>query len=365
MPRAAHAGGGAATEAYEGVREGPAVDLHGLLDVYGQGAPDVATGLPRYRAFDLHANALSVDVARVTVAHRPGSFGFRLDLTAGDMADAYMQSDPAYRRYPVLARATSYAEQAFVTAAAAGGALAFDVGKFETPVGFEDNETPTNWQYSRSLLFTLAEPTYHTGLRATYAAAGGSLGLSALWLNGWNTNVVDGNGMRSFGAAATWRPRAAPLPTELALVYVGGLERAPTQLGDPALGFRNAFDAYAVVAPRPWLELAATADYGTDTHGGGVTWWGVSGYVRCHVLPWLAVALRGEHLDDGDGFLTGTRQRIAGVTGTLEAHDHVGDVAVRAWIEYRRDQSDERVFGDASRRLLHQDSWTLALSAAF
>ena len=112
--------------------------------------------------------------------------------------------------------------------------------------------------------------------------------------------------------------------------------------------------------------MAATTDYGTDTHGAGVTWWGVAAYLRFHVLPWLATALRGEHLDDGEGFLTGTRQRIAGATWTLEAHDHVGDVAVHAWLEYRRDQSDARVFGGASSGpLLHQDSWTLAMSASF
>lgn len=339
------------------------MDVHGLLDLYAQVAPDAAPPGPRYRAFDDSANGLAVDVARVTFARPPRWLGFRLDLAAGDMANAYMASDPAAHAHPALARATSYAEQAFVTAAVAQGALALDVGKFETPVGFEDNESPTNWEYSRSMLFTLAEPTYHTGLRATWVAAEG-LGLSAMWLNGWNTNVVDGDGMRSFAAAATWRSRAAAaLPVELALVYAAGLERAPTQLEVPVLGFRNELDAYAVVAPRPWLQVAATTDFGTDSHGGGVTWWGASAYLRLHVLPWLATALRGEHLDDGDGFLTGTRQRMAGATWTLEAHDDVGDVAVRAWIEYRRDQSDEHVFGGAPS--LHQDTWTLALSASF
>lgn len=334
--------------------------MHGLLGLYAQVVPGSGAAGPRYRAFDDGAGTLAVDVARVTVARRPRLFGFRLDLAAGDMANAYMASDPASHAHPAVARAMSYAEQAFVTVAAAGGALAVDAGKFATPVGFEDNEPLGNWEYSRSLLFTLAEPTYHTGLRATWAAGEG-LGLSAMWLNGWNANVVDGDGMRAFAAAATWRPRDAPVPLELALVYAGGLERAPTRLDVPVLGFRHELDAYAVVAPRPWLQLAATTDWGTDTQGRGATWWGASGYLRVHVTPWLAAAMRGEHLDDGDGFLTGTRQRVAGATWTLEAHDHVGDVAVHAWIEYRRDQSDERVFGPA----LHQDSWTLAMSASF
>jgi hypothetical protein len=103
-------------------------------------------------------------------------------------------------------------------------AATHDVGKFGTPVGFEDNESPPNWNYSRGLLFTLAEPSYHTGVRATYPATAG-LAFSVFWLNGWNTNVIDGNEMRSFAAAATLKPRD---DIELVLVHAGALP-APRQ----------------------------------------------------------------------------------------------------------------------------------------
>ena len=89
---------------------------------------------------------------------------------------------PAATAHPGLSRALSYLEQAFVTAAIpAGRGVSIDVGKFGTPVGLEDNETPSNWNYSRSLLFTVGEPTYHTGVRAT-AYATDELAISAFWL---------------------------------------------------------------------------------------------------------------------------------------------------------------------------------------
>src|SRR5206468_2324174 len=49
-----------------------------------------------------------------------------------------------------------------------GKGLQFDAGKFVTPAGAEVIETKDNWNYSRSLLFALAIPYYHMGVRATY-----------------------------------------------------------------------------------------------------------------------------------------------------------------------------------------------------
>lgn len=363
-PRLAWAGGGAATDSYEGIQEG-ALDVHGLLDVYAQhDFQEPSRGEVRYRAFD-GRNGLSLGLLRLTLAHAPGVVGFRVDAGVGDLPDAYMDSDPDATLNPELARVLSYVEQAFVTVRPPPvPGLAIDGGKFGTPVGLEDNESIYNWNYSRSLLFTQAEPTYHTGLRATYGQSEG-LAFTAFWLNGWNTNVLGGNGMRSFAAAATWRGRGA-VPPQVALVYAAGLERAPMELSNPALSFRHEFDAYASTVVRQRLELAASVDYGTDASRGGVSWWGLSGALRYRVTPWLAVAVRGEHLSDSDGFLTGTVQQLAGLTGTLQVKRRVGPFEVLGWLEYRRDRSDTPVFpSHATQPVLHQDTLTLAGAAAF
>jgi hypothetical protein len=356
----AHAGGGAATDAYDGIRDGGPIDLHALLDLYVQQA--LAGEPPRYRAFDVNTG-LSLNFVRATLAHAPDPIGFRIDVGAGDTPDAYFRSDPASLSNPDVARAFSYFEQAFVTARVpVGSGLSIDMGKFGTPVGLEDNESPPNWNYSRSLLFTLAEPTYHMGARATYPVSA-ALAFSIFWLNGWNTNAIDGNGMRSFAGAATVKPTDH---LELALVYAGGLERAPTQLGNPTLGFRNEFDGYLQYDLTDALKFAATADYGVEASGGGVSYWGVGGYVQYGPLPWLGGALRGEYFDDPDGFTTGTPQRLDEATFTLQTTTRVGEASVIGRVEFRRDQSDRAVFPVRDEPPSpHQNTLTLGTTATF
>jgi hypothetical protein len=356
----AHAGGGAATDAYDGIREGEPIDLHALLDLYVQQA--LAGEPPRYRAFDVNTG-LSLNFVRATIAHAPDPIGFRVDVGAGDTPDAYLRSDPASISNPDVARAFSYFEQAFVTARVpVGSDLSIDMGKFGTPVGFEDNESPSNWNYSRSLLFTLAEPTYHMGARVTYPASA-VIAFSIFWLNGWNTNVIDGNGMRSFAGAATVKPAD---DVELVFVYAGGLERAPTQLANPTLAFRNEFDGYLEYDPTDALKLAATADYGIEASAGGVSYWGVGGYVQYGPLPWLGGALRGEYFDDPDGFTTGTAQRLDEATATLQTTTRVGEASVIGRVEFRRDQSDRAVFPVRDELpSLHQNTLTLGMMATF
>jgi hypothetical protein len=357
----AWAGGGAAVDAYEGIRENTTLDVHGLVDSYVQlrsprGAP------VQFRAFDDHSEGIALDLLRVTIAHRPGRAGFRLDAGIGDTADAFLAADPAATRHPDLARGLSYVQQAFATVTVSDPNLAIDVGKFGTPVGLEDNETPQNWNYSRSLLFTLAEPTYHMGVRATHHVTD-SLAISAFWLNGWNSNIVAGNGMRSFAAAVTWK--AAP-GLEVVVDYAGGMERAPTALSDPRLAFREELDAYAVYALRPWLSFAATTDYAVDASRGGVSWWGVGGYARASVRSWLAAALRAEHLEDPRGFITPAAQRMAEATATLEATARVCAIRWIGRLEFRRDQSDRPIFQAAGGKAAsHQDTATLGVMAVF
>ena len=364
MSRIAWAGGGAATDAYEGIGDG-VLEIGGLLDVYVQhDFQQPASGQVQYREFDFVAGP-SVGLAQLTLAHRPDPLGFRVDAGFGDLPNAYMQSDPAATQYPAFARGLSYVQQAFFTVRPPPvPELAVDVGKFSTPVGFEDNESITNWNYSRSLLFTLAEPTYHTGLRATYGRSEG-FAASAFWLNGWNTNFIDGDQMRSFGAAAEWRA-AGEDSTEVALVYVAGPERAPTQLANPTESFRQEFDAYVSTSVSDQVDLAATVDYGNDLRNGGVMWWGATGYLRYRFTPWLALPVRGEYLSDADGFLTGTPQRLWGLTGSLQVQDTVGPFHMVGWLEYRHDRSDEPVFPSGATRLVfHQDTVALAGAVAF
>jgi hypothetical protein len=352
--------GGAATDAYDGIAEDRPLDVHGLLDVYVQDAP---AGSPvQFRAFDVNASP-SLNFLRVTVGHHPDPVGFRIDGGVGDTPNAFLRSDPASTSYPDAARLASYVEQAFVSALVPlGDGLRIDAGKFDTPVGFEDNVSPPNLNYSRSLLFTLAEPTYHTGLRATYPVSE-SFAVSAFWINGWNSNVLGGNGMRSFAAAVSAKPDEA---LDVALVYMGGPERAPTELANPALAFRNEFDGYVRYTPDDAIECALAADYGIAGAEGGVSYWGVAGYARYRFEPWISGTLRGEYYDDPAGFTSGFRQRLVEGTATLEAKGQLAGFEVIGRLEFRRDQSDIAVFrmpyGPPSPS---QSTLTMGLMASF
>jgi hypothetical protein len=361
-PRTARAGGGAATDAYEDIREDAPIDTHVLADLYVQHIVEGSDrGAALYRPFELRNDVPSVSLLRLTLAHRPDRVGFRLDAGVGDIADAYRDEDPASTRYPTTSRLLSYVQQAFVTVVVpAGRGVAIDVGKFSTPVGLEDNETRKNWNYSRGLLFTLAEPTFHTGFRATVAVTD-ELSLSAFWLNGWDTNLLAGDGMRSGAVAASWR---SPGDWDTSIVYATGLERPQSRLWEETLGFRHELDLSAVHTLTPHLSLAATIDYGIDAAQRGGSWWGIGGYARWRPLEWLAVNARGEHFADTDGFITGVAQRLAEGTLTLEVTEHVGQVTLVGRAELRRDQSDVPVFhAPGGQGLTHQDTVTVGLAA--
>jgi len=356
------AGGGAATDAYDDIAETGGLDLHGLADVYViHNFDDPASGINQLRAFDFSDRA-SIGYLRLTVAARPRPIGFRLDVGAGNTADVFRQQDPADANHPGLARATSFIGQGFVTVVLpAERPVAIDAGKFSTPMGMEDNESLTNWNYSRSLLFAWAEPTLHTGLRSTCRLTN-SVAVSLFWVNGWDAVVLDGSDMRMFAGAATWKPTDR---IEVAAVDMAGLEHPPTRPTDP-LSFRNLFDAYAVSEPWRGVSFALTADVGNDRAGGGVGWWGVAGYARLRTERWFAATLRGEYFSDPDGFTTGTRQAVAEVTTTVEARAHPGPASLVARLEFRHDRSNAAVFDaalPASRD--RQDTITLAFMAAF
>ena len=346
----AHAGGGPATDAYEGIDDS-AVDVHGLVDVYAaDNVDDPRTGQSQLRAFDTTANEPALGWLRLRIAHRPDVVGFRVDLGIGDTADAYLADDPAAVRHPALSRRLSRVGEAFVTVVLPGD-VALDVGKFDTPIGLEDNEGLTNWNYSRSFVFTWDEPSLHTGARATYAISP-EVTVGAFWLNGWNANVLDGSTMRSYAAAARWKPDDR---LEAVVVYAGGLERAPH---DPAgLAFRNLVDAYVTFAITRTIAVAATADYTPQFSG-------AAGYARFTPITGLAGAVRVERFADGSSIATGTPQTLDEVTATIEGRRVWRGATFVPRLEYRRDHSSADVFDHAGSLERVQQTITLSLIAA-
>src|SRR5207237_6641234 len=101
-----------------------------------------------------------VDVVKPTSKESP--LGFTVTGTLGKTADLVHLTEPGGMN------TYKYLQQVYGTAVLGGKTpITLDFGKFVTWTGLEVIGSTSNDNYSNSLLFTLAIPFYHTGLRFT------------------------------------------------------------------------------------------------------------------------------------------------------------------------------------------------------
>ena len=135
----------------------PTIDISGFVDFYyGYNFNTPATGQAQVRNFDVQHNSFSLNLAEVAFERKPTNEsrgGFRVDLDYGPAAQMVHASEPGG---PAVFQNILQAYVSYF--APIGSGLQFDFGKFATPMGNEVIKTRDNWNYSRSLLFTLAEP---------------------------------------------------------------------------------------------------------------------------------------------------------------------------------------------------------------
>jgi hypothetical protein len=282
---------------------------------------------PALRNFDITNNSFSLNLAEIALEKKPTSDsrgGFRIDLDYGPTATLVHSFEPTGA---ATSRTFDNIEQAYVSyLAPAGSGLQFDAGLFVTPFGQEVIESKDNWNYSRSLLFTLAIPYYHMGVRTTYSP-NDKVTLTGFVVNGWN-NAVDNNTGKTLIGQIMVKPTDKLMLME---TFGSGPEQNNTNTG-----FRNLSDSIITYNPTKMVSLAANGDYGKD-NATSQTWWGVAGYLRYQANDWFALTPRFEYLDDKNGFMTGVVQKPKEGTVTFEFKDK-GGVIMRA--EYRHDFSD-------------------------
>jgi len=177
------------------------IDFSGLVDGYYSlnfGHPASKNNV--IRNFDVKANQFSLNFAKLTMEHTADPVGFKLDLAAGRAMEIFHATEPGglsiYR----------YILQAYVSLKPAKlKGFQFDFGKFVTSAGSEVTETHLNWNYSRSLLFALAIPYYHFGVRTTFPVGKAFTGGFQV-VQGWN-DVYDNNSGKTFGftGAYAWK----------------------------------------------------------------------------------------------------------------------------------------------------------------
>ena len=326
------------------------IDFSGLIDgYYSLNVNHPASRTNQVRNFDVRANQFSLNMAKLTMEHTPDPLGFRFDLGFGRAFDIVHSSE-------IGPEAFRYVEQAYVTyKPVAARGLQLDFGKFVTSAGAEVIETQTNWNYSRSLLFALAIPYYHFGLRASIPLGNGFTA-GAQFVNGWN-NVEDANSGKTVGLTGAW---ANSKITWSHNYYTG------TEAKGPNAGRRHLYDTTFLVTPNPHTTFYVNFDYGTDRDlmAGSRRWTGVADAARFAVNQWFAVAPRLEWFNDADGFSTGTAQKLKELTLTTEFRMSQG---LLSRLEYRRDWSNKPYFdrGGTPAAFKNQDTFLVGLVAYF
>ncbi len=139
------------------------IDFSGLIDAYYTFNPNhPASGTNGLYNFDANANEFSLNMLKLSMSHAVEPIGFQVDLGFGHAFDMINGGEPQNSLN------TRNIEQAYVSWKPKGKDSGFqmDFGKFVTSAGAEVIESYSNWNYSRSLLFSWAIPYYHFGFRA-------------------------------------------------------------------------------------------------------------------------------------------------------------------------------------------------------
>lgn len=180
-------------------------------------------------------------------------------------------------------------------------ALTLSFGRFDAPVGFERDDEPLNLIPTTSFTFENARPVKFTGLMARYTL-NPKVSVLGLVANGWNQEA-DNNSGKTAGLKLQVFPSSG-------LAVAAGALYGPEETGTNASP-RTLLTGDATWQPMQRLILQGEAHRGSEA---GVHWTGVVGQAFWRVGRSTAVTVRGETLDDPDGFTTGTPQTLRSVT---------------------------------------------------
>jgi hypothetical protein len=210
------------------------------------------------------------------------------------------------------------------------GAVTLKAGRYSTLAGYEVVSDAANPLLSRSLQFPAAEPYYHTGVRAAFAASESTtlyLGVANSAFGGF---ADDTNEQKTVEAGVSF---AFSDSFSLGLYDYYGVEN---NLGDV-----NYFDAVASFTASEKLSLALNVDWYSDDFG---DIYGIAGYGTYKLSDRWATTVRIESLERD--FDAGPQHRINAATIDL-AFTPVPEF--RLLMEARVDDADEDLFLDDSR----------------
>jgi hypothetical protein len=203
-------------------------------------------------------------------------------------------------------------------------------GKFVTLLGAEVIEPWLNYNYSRSLLFSLAIPFTHTGVLVSYPITE-KLSVTGGAVEGWDKVASNNNGWSGMGNVTY----VATDQVTLAANGIWGPEQT-NRTGNK----RGVADFVATIKPTPELTLLLNYDWGHEdgaaAGGESALWQGLAAVANYNFTDRLSSAVRGEWFEDHGGTRTGAVGTYyeATLTGKYLITQHL-----YGQVEYRHDES--------------------------
>lgn len=221
--------------------------------------------------------------------------------------------------------------------------ITFDFGRFYSHMGRESFKASQNWNYSQSLTFKYANPTWHEGLRVHFINKS-DFSLSAFIYNGWDTEN-DKNDSKTIGTKARFSPNKT---TQLTYNLITGAEN-----GTKESDYRTVHNFVAELNPSSDVGFAGEITLGNEkkapTNSGAKSsdWMAFSVSAKKALNDQSYFAGRIEHFDDENGYRTSsnTDVKINSLTATY-GYSHSKELETR--YELRHDDADEDVFREDS-----------------
>ena len=352
------------------IMEASGIEIHGHIDASYtalSGNGKFIGNAVNNRVFDYERNSFNLQALDLTVSRLPAEgFGGLVDLTAGKDADviASYDTDGLYNNQKDNFDIT----QAFFQYAT--GPWTVIAGKYVTLAGAEVIKSPSNTNFSRSILFGYAIPFTHTGVRASYKVSD-TLTLIAGINNGWDV-LKDTNNNKTVELGASFTPSKM---FALSAQGYSGTERIAGFVTSGTQGRRDLIDLVATFNATDQLAFVLNYDYGAQRNAtlingtiGTAKWTGWAGYVNYQISEKWRASLRGEYFDDKDGYRTvvapgkTSGQKWKEATLTL-AYLPNKNVELRA--EVRGDRSDQAVFLDSDGLTPQKTQHSFGLEALY
>jgi hypothetical protein len=290
-----------------------------------------------YHAFDYDANSFELNQAAITLSKLPSDgFGALVNVTAG--SDAKVINSSYGSGSGDFALTQGYVEYAH-------GPWTVIGGRYVTLAGAEVIDDSQDANVSRSLLFTLAEPLVHTGVRASYAISGTTtayLGVNNSALSG---DALDGDKTKTVETGLAYASADKKLGAAV-YDYYGVDHSTKSNYLDLDLSYQLT-DKLQLVANGDYFRFvggSALAEPGTAVAAPGGYAAGAALYANYQISDQWKGVLRGEYLTTKDVLVTPAasgKSSIAEITGTI-GYNPVKSVTLLGEVRY--DFSNARVF---------------------